>query len=298
MGSFAMIRSMTGFGEVQREAPDGVIGVQIRTVNHRHFHTHFRLPVGAERYESNIAQIIREQISRGSVHFRLTYQRGAAEEVTVPVDHERVRAYLAALQEIQARHGIEGRVDLSLFARLSDIFSPPPEEIEHLPLEEVALATREALTLVVAVREEEGKALAADLLGLLGEIGAALQAIELRAPQRLIEERDRLRVAVAELTQDVELDEERLAREVAFLAERWDIHEETVRLRSHLEQFAQLIEAGEAAPVGKRLAFWVQEMHREANTIGSKGNDSEVAKRVVDIKTAIERLREQVENVE
>ncbi len=293
-----MIRSMTGFGEVQREAPEGLIGVQVRTVNHRHFHTHFRLPSGAERYESNLAQIIREQISRGSVHFRLTYQRGAAGVDAVPVDHQRVRAYLAALQEIQERHGIEGRIDLSLLARLSDVFTPPPEDIEHLPLDEVALATREALALVVAVREEEGKALAADLLGSLGQIRAALEAIELRAPQRLVEERDRLRAAVVELTQDVELDEERLAREVAFLAERWDIHEEIVRLRSHLEQFQQLIEGGEAEPVGKRLAFWVQEMHREANTIGSKGNDAEVAKRVVDIKTAIERLREQVENVE
>lgn len=293
-----MIRSMTGFGELQRDGPQGLIGVQIRTVNHRHFHTHFRLPPGAERYEPNLAQIIREQISRGSVHFRLTYQRGPAGEAAVPVDHERVRAYLAALQQIQERHGVEGSVDLSLLARLSDVFAPPPEDIEHLPLDEVALATREALTLVVAVREEEGKALAADLLESLAELDAALEAIELRAPQRLVEEHDRLRAAVAELTQGVEVDEERLAREIAFLAERWDIHEEIVRLRSHLEQFRQLIESEGAEPVGKRLAFWVQEMHREANTIGSKGNDAEVSKSVVDIKTAIERLREQVENVE
>ncbi len=280
------------------EAPEGLIAVQIRTVNHRHFHTHFRLPPGAERYESNLTQVIREQVFRGSVHFRLTYQRGPAGGDAVPVDHERVRAYLAALQEIQERHDVEGAVDLSLLARLSDIFSPAPEDIEHLPLEEMVAASRDALAAVVAVRGEEGKALAADLLGKLSEIEAALKAVEQRAPQRLIEERDRLRAAVVELTQDVELDEERLAREVAFLAERWDINEEIVRLRSHLEQFRLLIEADAAEPAGKRLAFWVQEMHREVNTIGSKGNDTEVAKRVVDMKAAIERLREQVENVE
>ncbi len=289
---------MTGFGEAQKEAPEGLIAVQIRTVNHRHFHTHFRLPPGAERYESHLTQIIREQVFRGSVHFRLTYQRGPAAGEAVPVDHERVRAYLAALHEIQQRHGVEGRVDLSLVARLSDIFAPPPEDIEHLPLDEIAAAAREALATVVAAREDEGKALAADLLGSLVDIETALEAVERRAPQRLIEERDRLRAAVVELTRDVELDEERLAREVAFLAERWDINEEIVRLRSHLEQFRLLIEADAAEPAGKRLAFWVQEMHREANTIGSKGNDTEVAKRVVDIKAAIERLREQVENVE
>ncbi len=293
-----MIRSMTGFGEAQREAPEGLIAVQIRTVNHRHFHTHFRLPPGAERYESNLTQVVREQVQRGSVHFRLTYQRGPATGDAVPVDHERVRAYLAALREIQERHGVEGRIDLELVARLSDIFAPPAEDIEHLPMDEIVAAAREALAAVVAIREEEGKALAADLLASLADIATALEAIELRAPQRLVEERDRLRAAVSELTQDVELDEERLAREVAFLAERWDINEEIVRLRSHLEQFRQLIEGDAAEPAGKRLAFWVQEMHREANTIGSKGNDTEVAKRVVDIKAAIERLREQVENVE
>lgn len=293
-----MIRSMTGFGEAQKEAPEGLIAVQIRTVNHRHFHTHFRLPLGAERYESNLAQVVREQVQRGSVHFRLTYQRGPTAGDAVPVDHERVRAYLTALREIQERHGVEGRIDLELVARLSDIFAPPVEDIEHLPVDEIVAATREALAAVVAVREEEGKALAADLLASLADIKAALEAIELRAPRRLIEERDRLRAAVLELSQDVELDEERLAREVAFLAERWDIHEEIVRLQSHLEQFRLLIEGNAAEPAGKRLAFWVQEMHREANTIGSKGNDVEVAKRVVDIKAAIERLREQVENVE
>jgi len=127
---------------------------------------------------------------------------------------------------------------------------------------------------------------------------AALDAVELRAPQRLLEERDRLRAAVAELSGDAQLDEDRLAREVAYLAERWDINEEVVRLRSHIEQVRQLVDADGSEPVGKRLGFWVQEMHREANTIASKANDAEVARLAVEIKTAIEKLREQVENVE
>ncbi len=293
-----MIRSMTGFGEVQRETAEGVIGVQIRTVNHRHFHAHFRLPAGAERYEGDLTQVLREAVARGSVHLRLTFRPGPAAAPAVPLDHERVAAYLAALQELKQRHGVGGDVDVSLIARFPEIFAPSPSELEHLPFDHVVAATREALAMVVEVRMREGQALAVDLGGALAEIEAALDAIAVRAPERLVAERDRLRAAVAELAGDVELDEERLAREVAFLAERWDINEEIVRLRSHLEQFRLLLEGEGSDPAGKRLGFWVQEMHRETNTIGSKANDAEVARRVVDIKTQIERLREQVENVE
>jgi uncharacterized protein (TIGR00255 family) len=293
-----MIRSMTGFGEVQRETPVGIVNVQVRTVNHRHFHTHFRLPVGAERWEIELTQLLREHISRGSVHYRMSFQPGPNVAHPVQVDHGRVRAYLDALQEIRERHALAGEVDVGLLARFSDIFETPGDELESLPLQEVAEATRAAMARVLEMREREGRALAADLLDSLGEIAAALDAIAERAPRRLAEERDRLRAAVAELAGDTTVDEDRLAREIAFLAERWDINEEIVRLRSHVEEFRRLVQGEDAEPAGKRLGFWVQEMHREANTIGSKANDAEIARLTVDIKTAIERLREQVENVE
>lgn len=293
-----MIRSMTGFGEVQRETAVGIVNVQVRTVNHRHFHTHFRLPIGAERWEADLTQILRERISRGSVHYRMSFQPGPGLPRPVQVDHGRVAAYLAALGEIKQRHELAGEIDIDLMARFSDVFAAPPDELEALPFEEIAEATRATLDRVVKLREREGEAMAADLVGSLGEIETALDAIELRAPERLLEERDRLRAAVAELIGDVGMDEDRVAREIAFLAERWDINEEVVRLRSHLKEFRQLIGSDGSEPVGKRLGFWVQEMHREANTIGSKANDAQIARRSVDVKMAIEKLREQVENVE
>lgn len=293
-----MIRSMTGFGEVQRETPVGIVNVQVRTVNHRHFHTHFRLPVGAERWEADLTQVLRERISRGSVHYRMSFQPGPGMRRPVQVDHGRVEAYLAALTEIRERHPVAGDVDISLISRFGDIFQAAPDELEELPFDEVSEATREALDMVVALREQDGEATAADLRASLGEIGSALEVIESRAPERLVKERDRLKAALAELIGDAQVDEERLSREIAYLAERWDINEEIVRLRSHLQQLSQLLDADVSEPVGKRLGFWVQEMHREANTIGSKANDSEIAGRSVDIKTAIEKLREQVENVE
>lgn len=293
-----MIRSMTGFGEEQREAAGGLIHLQVRTVNHRGFHPHFRLPLGAERWEADLAVILRESISRGHIHVRLSFQPLPGAIGAVEVDHARLNAYLLALQEMKTRHNLSGDVDIGLIARFNDIFQAPPDELESLPFEEVAAATRAALSMVVGMREREGEALAADLIASLDEIERALDSIVQRAPQRLIAERDRLRAAVAELSANVELDEDRLAREIAFLAERWDINEETVRLRSHLQQFRQLLEAEGPEPVGKRLGFWVQEMHREANTIGSKANDAEIARLAIDIKAAIDKLREQVENVE
>ena len=294
-----MIRSMTGFGDVQREAPVGLLLVQVRTVNHRHFHCHFRLPIGAERWEADLTQILRERMSRGHVHYRMAIQPGPESERPVLLDDGRVKAYLDALERLKQSHKLAGEVDLALITRFGDIFQLPPDELERLPFDEVAAATRDAVEGVVELREREGAALARDLLDSLATIEESLEQVEALAPGRLVRERDRLRAAVAELSGDAQPDEERLAREVAYLADRWDINEEIVRLRSHVVQFKQLVEGGDGTePAGKRLGFWVQEMHREGNTIGSKGNDPEIARHTIEIKTAIEKLREQVENVE
>ena len=293
-----MIRSMTGFGEVQRETASGVLTVQVRTVNHRHFHTHFRLPVNAERWETELTTILREGMARGHIHYRIALQEGPDAQRPVVVDHVRVGAYVKALEEMRKKHGLSGEVSVAMLARFGDVFQAQTDEIEAISFDDVAEATRQAAAAVIEMREREGAAMAADLVASLSEMEAALKVIEARAPERLLEERDRMRKAVAELSEDVQVDEDRLAREIAFLAERWDINEELVRLRSHIAEFRSLIEADGAEPAGKRLGFWVQEMHREANTIGSKANDAEIARQSVEIKAAIEKLREQVENVE
>lgn len=307
-----MIRSMTGFGAAGRETDRGVLNVEIRTENHRHLHTHFRLPAEAERFEPELGRLIKERLSRGHVRFRLDFGAGGEPSAPVEIDHDRVAAYAKALDEIDRvyiapRAGPLRRVWRTLFggggadqttlSRFSDILKPPGTS-DAVDRDELIAAAGDALEMVLTAREREGQALKTDLARSAEEIEDALATVLERAPARLLEERERLRAAVAELAGDATLDEERMAREIAYIAERWDINEEVVRLKSHLAEFRALIEGDGAEPVGKRLGFWVQEMLREVNTIGSKGNDAEIARRVVDMKAAIERIREQVENVE
>ncbi len=158
--------------------------------------------------------------------------------------------------------------------------------------------TEAAATEVVLLREAEGARLQRDLEERLQVIEESLVRVEEHAPERLVAERDRLRAAVAELVETHSLDEDRLAREIAYLAEKWDLNEEVVRFRSHLELFSETLQADASEPVGKRLGFLIQEMNREANTIGSKANDAKIAQTAVALKEDVERLREQVENVE
>jgi uncharacterized protein (TIGR00255 family) len=164
--------------------------------------------------------------------------------------------------------------------------------------EVISRLTQAAAADVVKSREAEGARLERDLEEHLSAIGEALVRVEKHAPERLVAERDRLRAAVAELTEAHAVDEDRLAREIAYLAEKWDINEELVRFRSHVELFHEALQADAREPVGKRLGFLIQEMNREANTIGSKANDTQISQAAVVLKEEVERLREQVENVE
>ncbi len=183
---------------------------------------------------------------------------------------------------------------------MSYLFPAAEVEVEapEIPDETLGEVIDAALEAVVRMRESEGRRLQDDLEGRIDSIGELLDRIEESAPERLQTERDRLRIQIRELTQADQVDEDRLAREIAYLAEKWDINEEIVRFRAHLDHFRDLLEAPGREPAGKRLGFVVQEMHREANTIGAKANDTTISHAVVGIKEEIERLREQVENVE
>jgi uncharacterized protein (TIGR00255 family) len=193
--------------------------------------------------------------------------------------------------------GIAGEVDLSLLSRFGDLIVPDDDASAGVEVDAVEAVTDEAARAAVEMRRLEGERLAEDLEGRLVAVETAMATIAERAPARLVAERNRMRRVVAELLEGVSLDEERIAREIALLAERWDISEELVRLRSHLALFRDTI-AGPPDPVGKRLGFLIQEMNREANTIGSKANDAPIDHQVIAIKDEIERLREQVENIE
>jgi len=296
-----MIRSMTGFGEAELDTPAGRLRAELKTVNHRYFSAQLRLPTAAERFDGAIREWLRGFLPRGHVNYSLRIESpegGPTEQAALAVDVARAREYKRVLTHLKDELGLPGEVDLALLTRFSDLLAPADTARVELDGEAVRQVTEAAARAATVLREEEGRKLRTDLEGRLAGMEAAMAICAERAPARLVAERDRLRAAVAQLAGDVAVDDDRLAREVAFLAERWDISEELVRLRSHIRLFRDLIESDDPEPVGKRLGFLVQEMHREANTTGSKANDAVIEHQVIALKDEIERLREQVDNVE
>ncbi|MDX1647580.1 MAG: YicC/YloC family endoribonuclease [Longimicrobiales bacterium] len=294
-----MIRSMTGYGDAERDTAAGRLRLEVKTVNHRFFNTSLRTPSGFDRWENAITDALKQHILRGHVSASLSIDRSARDEAEAVVDLDRARGYYAALERLKEELVLAGEPNLSMLSRFSDIFRPP-EAARTAGIGEDVLVelTLEAARKCREMREAEGERLEADLTDRLDAVGEGLDVVESRAPERLVEERDRLRESVRALTEEVEVDEERLSREIAYLAERWDINEEVVRFRSHIELFREALTGDASEPVGKRLGFLVQEMHREANTIASKANDADITEAAVGIKEEIERLREQIENVE
>lgn len=293
-----MIRSMTGFGEARRETPAGTLLVEVRTVNHRHFNANLRVPQALARWEGEIREWLRAHVSRGHVNASVRLETPAGTPRGLKLDDERVQSYLTLLNQLRERFGVSGTPDLHTLARFPDVFVRDEGEDFEVETGDLRAAVEEAALANVRMREGEGRRLHDDLDGRIAAIEASLDQIAALAPERLVAERDRLRAAIRELAGGVAIDEGRLAQELVYTAERLDINEELVRFRAHNDAFRELLDADSAEPVGKRLGFLVQEMHREANTIGSKANHAAIAHRVVAIKEEVERLREQVENVE
>jgi len=296
-----MIRSMTGYGEAERDTTAGHLRLEVKTVNHRFFNSSFKTPPGFDRFERELTEVFRAHVSRGhvSAYLSVDRKRGVEGVGAVRVDLERARGYKDALEAIQEELSIPGTIDLRTISHFVEVIRvPEPEGAPTVEAEVLVEMAEEAARSLVALREAEGARLHDDLAGRLEAMSAHLTTVAERAPDRLVRERDRLRGVIRELTEQVEVDEDRLAREIAYLAERWDINEEIVRFRSHIALFREALDSDGAEPVGKRLGFLVQEMHREANTIGSKANDQAIAEASVALKEEVERLREQVENVE
>ena len=272
----------------------------MKTVNHRFFNTSIKTPSGFDKFEREIAEALKRHLSRGHISALLTIDRAARDgNAARQVDLDRARQIRASLESLQSELDVPGEVDLAMLARFSELFRAPEQDrTEGVEGDLVRSLAEDAGRSARSFREAEGERLCADLEGRLAAIAEALGRVEARAPQRLVAERDRLRAAVKELSEQAPVDEDRLAREIAYLAEKWDINEELVRFRSHIELFQEALSADGEQPVGKRLGFLVQEMHREANTIGSKANDSEISHDSVRLKEEVERIREQVENIE
>lgn len=300
-----MIRSMTGYGTAQVTLPDDrVLRAEVRTVNHRHLSVSANLPRGWEELRAAIMEKVREALSRGAVSLSVVCERPRRAEAETPVlDMQRARHCVTLLREAGRELELEGGLDLNTLARLPGVLRVEvlTEEADAPHEEGLMTCVEAALRGVADMRETEGRRLEEVLRGSVARIESETEVVEALAPKRLLRERDRLRARVEALAGEVATDEERLAREIAYLAERWDVAEEVARLRSHVALFRETLDgAGTAGreKAGKRLGFVVQEMHREANTVGAKANDAAIAAAAIAIKEELERLREQLENVE
>lgn len=292
-----MIRSMTGYGSGELERDGQRLTAEIRSVNHRYCEVSVRAPRVVSAFEDQIRKLVQTRITRGKIMLGITWS-GAGETGEVLKLNETVAdRYMALLDELRKRYGLKSDVDLQTLSGFPDVFS----------WEHTALSDEETWTMVEKVvgdacdniqlmKDREGDALAKDLLERLELIRAELVKVEKRAPLRPKEAKERLQQRIGSLLSEGEIDPNRLAQEVAILVDRLDCTEEMVRLGAHLDQFKHLIEGPE--PAGRKLNFLLQEMNREANTIGSKSNDVEVTRGVIVMKEEIERLREQVQNVE
>jgi uncharacterized protein (TIGR00255 family) len=294
-----MINSMTGFGEAQDEINGATYSVEIKTVNNRYLKTSLRFPETVAFLEEDIEKLLRQNLARGMVNFVLRLKNVPA-NVLFDIDETALQAYIEKLSRIASSADAKCPIDMGSLLALPGIVQPAlPDKEKAEQIREVVLSiTQKAIDQLKQMRAAEGAALANDLDSNCKAIKQDLEEIRARSDVVLQEYRKKLKKRVDDLLANakLKLDEETLAREVAIFADRSDISEEIARLDSHLQQFSQSCEANTQA--GRRLDFISQEMLREANTIASKASDTEVIRRVVDIKCRIDRIKEQVQNIE
>lgn len=292
-----MIRSMTGFGAADGNVGGVRVSVELRSVNHRFFNPSMKLPGALSRWEPEVREALRQRIARG--HVTVSARIDRPESAGPVIDEVAFAARAAALISLQQRHGLGGTVDVATVLRMPDVIRSldPETEAEGSPDALIAVVNAAAAALLRA-REAEGARLADVVRDRLNVIEAAVARIAARSPERVVAHRDRLREAVRELLDGATIDEQRLAQEIALLAERIDVGEEIDRFGSHLAGFRETLATASDGGVGKRLGFLLQELLREANTTGSKANDATMQNDVVLVKEELERVREQVENLE
>lgn len=293
------MKSMTGFGRGAAAGENFTVGVDIKTVNNRFLDVHLRAGSELASLENEIKRRISSRLSRGRVDVNLTLERTG--EVAYEINRPLIAGFIHALRAIQQEFNVAGEPDINVLARIPGAMQPTRDGIDENMTAGIAQATDEALDELEQMREREGVALAEEMHARLDEIMRYVPLIEAGTSDLVDAYRARLQKKIAEMlardgNQAIEIDAGRLAQEVAYLADRSDVSEEITRLKSHLAQFRETLEAnGEA---GKRLDFLLQELNREANTVLSKSTDLQIKDAALAIKAEVEKLREQVQNVE
>lgn len=288
---------MTGYGRAASVHGGFDISVEIKSVNNRYLEVTVKAPRAYSFLEDKVKALVKERINRGKVDVFIGITETGESGQEVALDLPLARGYYEALRTLGEELGIENDLKLSDMARFSDVFKLGARETDEEELTCGVLdAAGEAIASFIAMRETEGEKLRKDVLSRVGTILSCVEFIEERSPETAAAYRERLEQSVRELLGDASVDETRLLTETAVFADRIAVDEETVRLRSHIEQLTALVSGD--GPAGRKLDFIVQEMNREANTIGSKAQDIEITRRVVEIKAEIEKIREQIQNIE
>jgi uncharacterized protein (TIGR00255 family) len=287
---------MTGFGSADSIVGSSRIAVEIRSVNHRFFSPSIKTPSGLARLEGDIRELLRQRIARG--HVTASVRIGTEGEAGPKIDAARIAAYAEQLAAIQQQLGAAGPVSLDALLRLPQVVTTEDVPVTADRPEDILAVVRQAADAMDEMRSAEGRKLTAIILDRLAVIESAMARVAARAPKRIIEQRDRLRKAVAALMDGALPDEPRIAQEIAILADRLDVEEEVARFATHISAFRATLQTPPPDGVGKRLGFLLQELLREANTTGSKASDGAIVTEVLAIKEDLERIREQVENLE
>ena len=292
-----MIKSMTGYGRAQGSFSGGDITVEIKSVNNRYLDCGVKLPRGYAYLEDGIKSQVQKSISRGKVDVFITINAAGADNVKISVNEPVAKGYIDALRQLVQEYGIQDDISASAISRFSDVFLVEKQEQDENEVKSaISGVVAEALGAFDAMRTREGEALKNDLLQKAEGILTLVSKVEERSPITVKAYRERLTAKMQEVLEDRQIDEARIIQEAAIYADKVAVDEETVRLRSHVDQLQNMLSEG--GVIGRKLDFLMQEMNREANTIGSKGNDVEQARNVVNIKSELEKIREQIQNIE
>ena len=292
-----MIKSMTGYGRAVETVNGREFTVEIRSVNNRYLDCSVKLPRSLTFAEEAVKQAVKATISRGKVDVFITVRSESASDVKITLNAAMVEGYLNAMKQMVSDYGVQDDISVSVISRMHEVFSvEKPEVDEEQLLADLMGVVKQALANYDAMRAAEGKALEADLRSRGNTILELVSKVEAGNGQTVVDYRTRLYNKLQEVLANTNIEESRILTEAAIFADKVAVDEETVRLRSHLEQMNNMLTTGGA--IGRKLDFLLQEMNRESNTIGSKCSDVQLARIVVDIKAELEKIREQTQNIE
>ena len=293
-----MIRSMTGYGKQSLNVDGREYQIEIKSVNHRYLDINIKMPKTLSYLEETVKKEISEKIKRGKVDVFITYENNSKEGKNITINKELAKLYIEQLKELAEEEKISSNIEVMEIAKFPDILTIKADEEDGKIKQEIIQVTTEATNKIVEMKAIEGEKIAQDLLQRISKIENKIMEISSKSTGLIEEYVVKLEKRIKEILKTEEIDKSRLAQEVVIYADKCSIQEEITRLKSHIYQFRNLITNNQNETIGKKLDFIIQEMNRETNTIGSKANNLEITNGVIDIKTEIEDIREQIQNIE